>query len=114
MKRNIFSILYVLMAISLIQAGKDSKKTDEKSVEICYLVDGMTCMGCVSHVENSLKAVDGVRKYDVSLTDNQATVKYNPDVTDPEKNEEALKSTGIRITPQEDTEKKKDEDKSED
>ena len=113
MKRTIYSFLYVLMAVSLIQAATDSKKTDKKSEEICYLVDGMTCMGCVSNVESSLKAVEGVREYDVSLKENQATVKYNPDVTDPAKIEEALKSTGFRITLQKDTENKKDEEKSE-
>lgn len=44
-----------------------SQKTEMK-------ISGMKCGGCVSAVEDALKAIEGVVSVNVSLEENQATV----------------------------------------
>lgn len=44
-------------------------------------VTGMTCGGCTSKVERTLKAVDGVINVSVSLSDGKATVQYDESLT---------------------------------
>lgn len=40
-------------------------------------VEGMTCMMCVKHVENALKAVPGVEGAKVSLSEKRAAVLHS-------------------------------------
>jgi P-type Cu+ transporter len=44
-------------------------------------ITGMTCGGCTSKVERTLKAVDGVIHVSVSLPDNEAIVQYDESLT---------------------------------
>lgn len=44
-------------------------------------VTGMTCGGCTSKVERTLKAVDGVINVSVSLSNSEATVQYDESIT---------------------------------
>lgn len=41
-------------------------------------IDGMHCGGCVSAIENALRAVDGVESVAVVLDAGSATVGFNP------------------------------------
>jgi copper chaperone len=41
-------------------------------------ISGMTCNGCVKHVDKALRAVPGVSAVEVSLADNQAKVVHDP------------------------------------
>ncbi len=41
-------------------------------------ISGMTCGGCVRSVTNVLKALDGVKKADVSLEKRSAVVDFDP------------------------------------
>lgn len=41
-------------------------------------ISGMTCGGCVRSVTNVLKALDGVKKADVSLEKRRAVVDFDP------------------------------------
>ena len=42
-----------------------------------YLVEGMSCASCVSHVEKAVKDVSGVSEVSVSLLTNSMRVSYN-------------------------------------
>ncbi|MEJ5171809.1 MAG: heavy metal-associated domain-containing protein [Fimbriimonadales bacterium] len=44
-------------------------------------VEGMTCMMCVKHVENALKAVPGVEGAKVSLSEKRAAVLHSEEAT---------------------------------
>lgn len=44
------------------------------SEKVSLNISGMKCGGCVSAVEEALKAVDGVESVNVSLADKNATV----------------------------------------
>ena len=43
------------------------------------MIDGMMCEHCVRHVREALESVEGVTDINVSLEENKATVKANPD-----------------------------------
>lgn len=62
--------------------------------DIILTVEGMTCSGCANSVTNVLNAVPGVEKTEVSLADNSAAVRYNPDQTTPETLIEAVEDAG--------------------
>jgi copper chaperone CopZ len=44
-------------------------------------VEGMTCMMCVKHVENALKAVPGVEGAKVSLSEKRAAVLHGEEAS---------------------------------
>ena len=41
-------------------------------------ITGMTCNGCVKHVDGALRALPGVTAVEVSLPDNRAKVVHDP------------------------------------
>jgi copper chaperone len=43
-----------------------------------FMVDGMTCDGCVSAVKRALAAIEGVESTDVNLATSEVTVTYDP------------------------------------
>ncbi|MCH4094445.1 MULTISPECIES: heavy-metal-associated domain-containing protein [Acetobacter] len=43
-----------------------------------FMVDGMTCEGCVSAVKRALAAIEGVESTDVNLATSEVTVTYDP------------------------------------
>jgi copper chaperone CopZ len=42
-------------------------------------VNGMTCNGCVKHVEGALRAIPGVAAVEVLLVDQKAKVVHDPE-----------------------------------
>lgn len=48
----------------------------DKSINTVIKVEGMSCMHCVKRVEDSLKALKGVKKAKVDLTAKTASVDY--------------------------------------
>lgn len=46
--------------------------------DITLAVEGMTCGACVRHVEDALRALDGVTSVDVKLREGQAVVTHDP------------------------------------
>ncbi len=57
-------------------------------------VTGMTCAGCTSVVTKTLKAVNGVKDVNVSLSDTEAIVQYDETLTSPERLKFAIKEAG--------------------
>jgi copper chaperone len=43
-----------------------------------FVVNGMTCNGCVRSVTNAIRQAPGVASVDVSLGEKRATVEYDP------------------------------------
>lgn len=60
-------------------------------------VTGMTCGGCTSSLTKALKAVNGVADVNVSLSDSQATVKYDEKLTTPELLKSAVIKAGYGV-----------------
>lgn len=55
---------------------------------------GMSCGHCQSKVEAAIKDVDGVQNVTVKLNEKQATVDFNPDITNLTKINKAIKDAG--------------------
>ncbi|XP_055368529.1 copper-transporting ATPase 1 isoform X2 [Betta splendens] len=62
----------------------------------CYIhIGGMTCASCVSNIERNLKNEPGIYSVLVALMASKAEVRYNPEVTDPEKIAVCVKELGF-------------------
>ncbi|KAL3879471.1 hypothetical protein ACJMK2_031767 [Sinanodonta woodiana] len=46
-------------------------------------VEGMTCQSCVTTIESKMKKVSGVNRITVSLSDKEAVIVYDPNLTNP-------------------------------
>jgi copper chaperone len=60
-------------------------------------VSGMTCGGCSSKVAHALKAVTGVHDVVVSLSENEAAVRYDEQLTSPDLMKAAVKAAGYGV-----------------
>ena len=60
-------------------------------------VSGMTCGGCSSKVAHALKAVNGVHDVAVSLSNNEAAVRYDEKLTSPDLMKLALEAAGYGV-----------------
>jgi len=60
-------------------------------------VTGMSCGGCVSTIEDALKAVPGVSSAKVSLADHAATVQFNEGQTSHEQLQSAIEKAGYGV-----------------
>jgi len=60
-------------------------KQEKKHNQVTFGVLGMHCASCVRTVEKSLRKIRGVGQVSVNLTEEKATVDYDPDRVTPEK-----------------------------
>ena len=60
-------------------------------------IKGMTCGGCVASVERVLRALDGVKKADVSLEQGEARIEYAPDRVDVARLHSAIEDAGYDV-----------------
>lgn len=51
-------------------------------IEKQYIVNGMTCASCVSHVENAVKKIEGIKEVNVSLLTNSLSIKSDKTIPD--------------------------------
>ena len=49
-----------------------------------YMVEGMTCFGCVNSIQNSINEIEGLELYDVKLKEGMLFIEYDVDKTDSE------------------------------
>ena len=68
--------------------------TSAKAATITVAIEGMSCASCVAKIEHGLSAVPGVSRAAVNLATEQATVEYQPRVTDPTAIAETIRSLG--------------------
>lgn len=61
-------------------------------------VRGMTCSGCVASVTRVLEQINGVTRVEVALDPGQATVHYDPAVTDPARFKAAVEDAGFEAS----------------
>ena len=47
-----------------------------------YAVEGMTCMGCVNTIENSIKKLEGLELYDIKFQEGMLFIEYDINITD--------------------------------
>src|SRR5437867_5588548 len=65
-----------------------------KAVALTIPIEGMSCASCVAKIEHGLSAVPGVSRAAVNLATEQATVEYQPGITDPAAIQDTIRSLG--------------------
>jgi copper chaperone len=65
-----------------------------KVERIEFAVQGMTCESCVNTVTEALKAVDGVKLAQVSLSEERAQVTFDAEKTSSERLKQAVERAG--------------------
>ncbi|XP_053494325.1 copper-transporting ATPase 2 [Ictalurus furcatus] len=58
-------------------------------------VEGMTCLSCVRSIEDRIGALQGVKGLNVSLSDKEAVIWYNPKQVNPENLREHIQDVGF-------------------
>ena len=84
-----------------MENGKEQNErkpdTHKGKMEIRLPVEGMTCASCVLKVEKALKSVEGVKKANVNLATEQATVDYDLEKLDVSELDKAVGNAGYKI-----------------
>ena len=73
------------------------KRPEARSV---LKIDGMDCVMCAAGLQNSLRAIPGVRRAEVSFQDRQAVLDYDPAVVDGSRFEKVIADSGFKVVPQ--------------
>ena len=55
-----------------------------ESINKTYLVEGMTCMGCVKSINEALSKIRGIYAFSVDLENKMLDVEFNPDTLNDE------------------------------
>ena len=71
--------------------------TDKKTRTVLK-IGGMNCAGCVNVIQNRLLSTDGVEKCEVNLGAEKAVLEYDPQVTNFERLEQAIKDAGYMMS----------------
>jgi len=72
--------------------------THEKKTEKIFIsIAGMDCASCVSAIENALRNFKGVVSANVNFASENATVEYDPSITEIEKIEKVVEATGYTV-----------------
>jgi len=108
-KTFLYSVILITLLVFFIGcSGSNSKNqqvnnivtksksviTNSKSVELP--VEGMSCMACVAKVKNALSGIEGLDDINVSLENNNATFRYNPQKTSLAKIKQAIDESGYK------------------
>lgn len=71
----------------------------EKNIQtVEFLVSGMTCAGCESHVKSEVNKVNGIVSCKVSYEEGNAVVKFDNTRTNVEELKTAIERTGYKVT----------------
>lgn len=62
-----------------------------------FIVDGMTCDGCVSAIKRALSAIDGVDNVDVNLSNGAVKISYDPARVGQSSLLDAIRSAGYDV-----------------
>ena len=88
---------------TLVNSQKQTKDLDEnqdkdkKTSRITLFVEGMTCASCARKIESALLNCTGVTFADVNLTEQKATVHFNPHEANPDDLKTAINAIGYSV-----------------
>lgn len=75
-------------------APATAAKQASSTVTAVIPVKGMSCGGCVAHVNEAVQKLDGVKSVETSLDDARTTVVYDPARVKPEEIVKAIAGSG--------------------
>jgi heavy metal translocating P-type ATPase len=91
---SIFSILINTLRIRTLKLESISSKTADTIAETSFKVSNMVCGGCAEKITDILNEVEGVEKVKTKVMDKLVQVEFNPQQTNEENLEAALKKSG--------------------
>ena len=98
---SVFMVIAIGFLVSSCESeGEEKIETAPVQKELSKVefdVTGMTCEGCVSTIDQTLKAVNGVESADVSLEDEHATVIFDASKTSVEDLKKAVEKVGYGV-----------------
>jgi len=65
--------------------------------EVNLQISGMTCAACANRIEKGLKKLNGVEEANVNLALERSTIKYNPELINPNEFEEKIVALGYGV-----------------
>lgn len=98
------TVLLIFMAAFLWQFGRRlaydrgaGKPSTNAAARLVLKIDGMDCVMCAAGLQNTLRAVPGVRRADVSFQHKQAVVEYDPAMVDAAHFEKLIADSGFKV-----------------
>jgi copper chaperone CopZ len=97
---SVAAALLAVLAVSAVAADQapaapaPAKAAAGATATAVIPVKGMSCGGCVAHVNEAVQKLDGVKSVDTSLDDARTTVVYDPARLKPEQIVKAIAATG--------------------
>lgn len=85
--------ILTLLLITMLMLGAGTIMAATRTVII--RVQGMTCDGCATSVENALKSTDGVEQARVNFKSGKAVIKYNDQKVTISRLREVIHNTGF-------------------
>lgn len=76
--------------------GEGAGNRASQTAEVVLAIEGMTCTGCESRIQNGLKKTTGVLKARVSFESSKAIISYDPGVVTPKALIQAVENLGYR------------------
>jgi copper chaperone CopZ len=85
-----------LLLVSIAIYGQQNPIEKKKQEEVTFIV-GMHCLACKERIEKAIAMEKGVMDIIVSFEKKEVAVKYNPQKTNPQKIEYAIKELGYGV-----------------
>jgi len=87
-------LAFAALTVGPLVAGDEATA----NLDVKLSVKGMTCAGCVKNVQAALEKVAGVKKAEVMLEKNEASVTYEKGKTTPEELVKAVEKAGYKCS----------------
>lgn len=106
MRRYGFVIVFICLAVAVGAAVYHRGALRSKAAPVRWKrpearavlnIDGMDCMMCAAGLQNTLRAIPGVRRADVSFQDKQAVVEYDPALVNASRIEKLIADSGFKV-----------------
>lgn len=106
MRRYGFVIVFICLAVAVGAAvyklgaprpNSAQALLKRPDAQVVLNIEGMDCVMCAAGLQNTLRAIPGVRRADVSFQDKQAVVEYDPALVNASRIEKRIVDSGFKV-----------------
>jgi Cu+-exporting ATPase len=105
---NIIDVNGIIEAVRA--SGYDASLAEERSEQVSFIVEGMTCANCAHTVETGLSQIEGIEQVSVNIATDKAKVTYNKNKTKISDMKKAVSDLGYQLTLETNTTQEEDRD----
>ena len=107
MRRYGFVIVFICLAVAVgvavynrgaLRSKAAPARWKRPEARTVLNIDGMDCVMCAAGLQNTLRAIPGVRRADVSFQDKQAALEYDPAAVDPSRFNKVIADAGFTVS----------------